>query len=44
MCPKLFVHKEFYFLILKSNVRLHHKYSFKGVISIKIKEFRINEL
>ena len=27
MCPKLFILKEFYFLILESNVRSHHKYS-----------------
>ena len=29
MCPKLFILKEFYFLILESNVRLYHKYSSK---------------
>ena len=29
MCPKLFIFKEFYILILESNVRPHHKYSSK---------------
>ena len=29
MCPKLFILKEFYFLILESNMGSHHKYSFK---------------
>ena len=29
MCPKLFILKEFYFLILESNVGSHHKYSSK---------------
>ena len=29
MCPKLFILKEFYFLILESNVRPHHKHSSK---------------
>ena len=29
MCPKLFNLKDFYFLILESNVRSHHKYSSK---------------
>ena len=28
MCPKLFILKEFYFLILESNVGPYHKYSF----------------
>ena len=32
MCPKLFILKDFYFLIVKSNVRPHHKYSSKWVI------------
>ena len=35
MCPKLFILKEFYFLILESNVGLHHKYSSKWVIKYK---------
>ena len=30
MCPKLFILKEFYFLILESNVETHHKYFSKG--------------
>ena len=29
MYPKLFILKEFYFLILESNVEPHHKYLFK---------------
>ena len=44
MCPKLFILKEFYFLILKSNVGLHiiniHP---SELLSIKTKKFRINE-
>ena len=43
MCPKLFILKEFYFLILESNVRLHKKYSSKWVIKYKTKKSRINE-
>ena len=35
MCPKLFILKEFYFLILKSNMGLHYKYSSKWVIKYK---------
>ena len=35
MCPKLFILKEFYFLLLELNVRPHHKYSFKWVIKYK---------
>ena len=35
MCPKLFIFKEFYFLILKSNVGSHRKYSSKWVIKYK---------
>ena len=42
MCPKLFILKEFYFLILESNMGPHHKYSSK-LLSAKIKESRINE-
>ena len=40
MCPKLFILKEFYFLILESNVGPHHP---SELLSTKIKEFRINE-
>ena len=35
MYPILFILKEFYFLILESNVRSHHKYSSKWVIKYK---------
>ena len=35
MCPKLFILKEFYFLILESNVVPHHKYSSKWIIKYK---------
>ena len=35
MCLKLFILKEFYFLILESNMRPYHKYSFKWVIKYK---------
>ena len=35
MCRKLFIFKEFYFLILESNVGQHHKYSSKWVIKYK---------
>ena len=35
MCPKLFIIKEFYFLILESNMKPHHKYSSKWVIKYK---------
>ena len=35
MCPKLFILKEFCFLILESNMRPHHKYSSKWVIKYK---------
>ena len=35
MCPKLFIFKEFYFLILESNVGPHHKYSSKWIIMYK---------
>lgn len=35
MCPKLFILKEFYFLILELNVELQHKYSSKWVIKYK---------
>ena len=43
MCYKLFILKEFYFLVLESNMVPHHKYSFKWVLSTKTKESRINE-
>ena len=53
MCSKLFILKEFYFLILESNVGPHYKYlskwlstktkDFKGKKSTKTKEFKINE-
>ena len=42
MCPKLFIFKEFYFLILKLNVGPHHKYLFKWLLSTKAKESKIN--
>ena len=42
MCPKLFILKEFYFLILESNLGLHRKYSSK-LLNTKIKESKINE-
>ena len=35
MCTKLFILKEFYFLILELNVGSHHKYSYKWVIKYK---------
>ena len=35
MCPKLFILKKFYFLILESNVGPYHKYSFKWIIKYK---------
>ena len=40
LCPKLFTIKEFYFLILKSNVEPHHKYSSKWVIKFKNQMFQ----
>ena len=43
MCLKLFILKEFYFLILESNMGPHHKFSSKWVIKYKTKESRINE-
>ena len=43
MCPKLFIHKEFYFLILKSNMGPHHKHTYKWVIKYKNKKSRINK-
>ena len=44
MCPKLFILKEFYFLILESNVEPHHNIHPSELLSTKIKESRINEL
>ena len=35
MYPKLFILKEFYFLILESNVRPYYKYLSKWVIKYK---------
>ena len=35
MCLKLFILKEFYFLILESNVGPYHKYSSKWIIKYK---------
>ena len=32
MCHKLFILKEFYFLILESNVEAHHKYLSKRAV------------
>ena len=44
MCPKLFIFKEFYFLILESNVGDHiiNIYPSK-LLTTKIKDYRINE-
>ena len=44
MYPKLFIFREFYFLILESNVEPHNKYYSSELLSTKIKESRINEL
>ena len=44
MYPKLFIFKEFYFLILESNVKPHHKYSSNELLSTKTKKYKINEL
>ena len=43
MCPKLFIHKEFYFLILESNVDHILNIHSSDLLSTKTKEFRINE-
>ena len=43
MCPKLFILEEFYFLILESNVRPHHKYSSKWVLSTKTIDSKVNK-
>ena len=44
MCSKLFILKEFYFLILESNVGPYYKYSSKYGIKYKNKKSRINKL
>ena len=41
--PKLFILKEFYFLILESNVRSHINIHSSELLSTKTKESRINE-
>ena len=43
MYHKLFILKEFYFLILELNMRPHHKYLFKWLLNTKTKESKINE-
>ena len=43
MCPKLFILKEFYFLILETNVRSFINIHPCELLSTKIKESRINE-
>ena len=43
MCPKLFILKEFYFLILKQNVDHIINIHLSELLSIKTKEFRIYE-
>ena len=43
MYPKLFILKEYYFLLLELNMGSHHKYSFKWVIKYKIKKSRMYE-
>ena len=43
MCPKLIIFKEFYFLILESNVGPHHNIHLSNLLSTKTKESRINE-
>ena len=35
MCHKLFILKEFYFLILESNVEPHHKYLSTGAVWVQ---------
>ena len=44
MCPKLFILKEFYLLILESNVDHIINIHLSELLSTKIKESRINEL
>ena len=43
MCPKLFIFKYFYFLILESNVGPHINIHPSELLSIKTKESRINK-
>ena len=43
MYSKLFILKEFYFLILESNVGLHHNIHSSEFLSTKTKEFKINK-
>ena len=43
MCPKLFILKEFYFLILESNMDHIINIYPSELLSTKTKEFRINE-
>ena len=43
MCPKLFILKEFYFLILKSNVDHITNTHPSKLLNTKTKEFIINE-
>ena len=38
MCHKLFIFKEFYFLIFESNVKSDYKYPFKWVITFILKK------
>ena len=44
MCPKLFILKEFYFLILELNVGPHHKIYPNELLSTKTKKSKINKL
>ena len=44
MCPKLFIFREFYFLILELIGGPHHIYYPSKLLSTKTKEFIINEL
>ena len=44
MYPKLFIFREFYFLILELIGGPHHIYYPSKLLSTKTKEFRINEL
>ena len=43
MCPKLFIFKDFYFLILESNVGPHINIHPSELLSTKTKESRINK-
>ena len=44
MCPKLFIFKEFNFLMLESNVNHIINIHPSELLSTKTKKFRINEL